>query len=67
MSWTMTLKDDFGVIAWTRQAGNFLNLFFLLSLFSIPVPSDIVLPKDRHFSWNAGKKIYQSPSLQIFQ
>ncbi|XP_072253400.1 thrombospondin type-1 domain-containing protein 7B [Leuresthes tenuis] len=55
MSWTMTLKDDFGVIAWTRQAGNFLNLFFLLSLFSIPVPSDIVLPKDRHFLWKAGQ------------
>ncbi|XP_047457726.1 thrombospondin type-1 domain-containing protein 7B isoform X2 [Mugil cephalus] len=55
MGWTMTLKDDFGVIAWTRQAGNYLSLFLLLSLVSIPVRSDIVFPKDHHFSWKAGQ------------
>uniref|UniRef100_A0A3P8SWS5 Thrombospondin type 1 domain containing 7B n=1 Tax=Amphiprion percula TaxID=161767 RepID=A0A3P8SWS5_AMPPE len=53
MGWTMTLKDDFGVIAWTWQAGNYLSLFLLLSLFSIPVHSDIVFPKDHQFSWRA--------------
>uniref|UniRef100_A0A3B5A609 Thrombospondin type 1 domain containing 7B n=1 Tax=Stegastes partitus TaxID=144197 RepID=A0A3B5A609_9TELE len=53
MGWTMTLKDDFGVIAWTRRAGNYLSLFLLLSLFSIPAHSDIVFPKDHHFSWRA--------------
>lgn len=58
MGWTMTLKDDFGVIAWTRRAGNYLILFFLLSLFSIPVQSDIVFPKDHHFSWKTGKMSY---------
>lgn len=55
MGWTMTLKDDFGVIAWTRRAGNYLSLFFLLSLFSIPVQPDIVFPKDHHFSWKTGQ------------
>eukprot|EP00064_Thunnus_orientalis_P002363 superscaffoldBa00000168_g2370 len=56
MGWTMTLKDDFGVIAWTRRAGNYLSLFFLLSLFSIPVQPDIVFPKDHHFSWKTGQQ-----------
>lgn len=56
MGWTMTLKDDFGVIAWTRRgAANNLSLFLLLSLFSFSVQSDIVFPRDRHFSWKAGK------------
>ncbi|XP_034041977.1 thrombospondin type-1 domain-containing protein 7B [Thalassophryne amazonica] len=55
MSWTMTLQDDFGVIAWTRRAGDCLILFFLLCIFSIPVQSDIVFPKDHHFSWKAGQ------------
>ena len=56
MGWTMTLKDDFGVIAWTRRgAGNYLSLFLLLSLFSFSVQSDIVFPRDHHFSWKAGK------------
>lgn len=55
MDWTMTLKDDFGVIAWTWRAGNYLSLFLLLSLFSIPVQSDFVFPKGHHFSWKTGK------------
>lgn len=55
MGWTMTLKDDFGVIAWTRRAGNYLSLFLLLSLFSFSVQSDIVFPRDHHFSWKTGK------------
>ncbi|XP_029967914.1 thrombospondin type-1 domain-containing protein 7B isoform X2 [Salarias fasciatus] len=55
MGWTMTLKDDFGVIARTRRAGNYLSLFLLLCVFSIPVPADLVFPKDRHFSWRAGQ------------
>lgn len=55
MGWTMTLKDDFGVIAWTRQAGSYLSLFLLLSLFSISVRLDNVYPRDHHFSWKAGK------------
>ncbi|GLD59074.1 thrombospondin type-1 domain-containing protein 7B isoform X1, partial [Lates japonicus] len=53
MGWTMILKDDFGVIAWTRRAGCYLSLFLLLSLFSIPVQSDIVFHKDHRFSWKA--------------
>lgn len=53
--WTMTLKDDFGVIAWTWRAGNYLSFFLLLSLFSSPVQSDIVFSKDHHFSWKTGK------------
>uniref|UniRef100_A0A3P9C4G4 Thrombospondin type 1 domain containing 7B n=1 Tax=Maylandia zebra TaxID=106582 RepID=A0A3P9C4G4_9CICH len=53
MGWTMTLKDDFGVIAWTRQAGSYLSLFLLLSLFSISVRLDNVYPRDHHFSWKA--------------
>ncbi|XP_039883311.1 thrombospondin type-1 domain-containing protein 7B isoform X1 [Simochromis diagramma] len=55
MGWTMTLKDDFGVIAWTRQAGSYLSLFLLLSLFSISVRLDNVYPRDHHFSWKAGQ------------
>lgn len=55
MDWTMTLKDDFGVIAWTWRAGNYLSLFLLLSVFSIPVQSDFVFPKGHHFSWKTGK------------
>ncbi|KAG8000762.1 Thrombospondin type-1 domain-containing protein 7B [Nibea albiflora] len=55
MGWTMTLKDDFGVIAWKRRAGYYLSLFVLLSLFSFSVQSDIVFPKDHHFSWKAGQ------------
>ncbi|XP_029315244.1 thrombospondin type-1 domain-containing protein 7B isoform X2 [Cottoperca gobio] len=55
MGWTMTLKYDFGVIAWTRRAGNYLSFFLLLSLFSITVQSDIVFPKDHNFSWKAGQ------------
>lgn len=55
MGWTMTLKDDFGVIAWTRRGGNHHILFLLLSLFFFSVQSDIVFPKDHHFSWKAGK------------
>ncbi|XP_014851900.1 PREDICTED: thrombospondin type-1 domain-containing protein 7B isoform X1 [Poecilia mexicana] len=55
MGWTMTLKDDFGVSAWTRHTGNFLSLFLLISsLFPIPAHSDIVLSKAHHFSWKAG-------------
>uniref|UniRef100_A0A3B4YAH4 Thrombospondin type-1 domain-containing protein 7A n=1 Tax=Seriola lalandi dorsalis TaxID=1841481 RepID=A0A3B4YAH4_SERLL len=53
MGWTMILEDDFGVIAWTRRAGNYISLFLLLSLFSTPVQSDILFPKDHHFSWKA--------------
>lgn len=60
MGWTMTLKDDFGVIAWTRRTGNFLSLFLLLSLFSFSLESDIVFPKDHHFSWKAGKTFISS-------
>lgn len=63
MGWTMILKDDFGVIAWTRRAGNYLSLFLLLSLFSIPVQSDIVFHKDHRFSWKAGKMIHSSSLL----
>ncbi|XP_040005222.1 thrombospondin type-1 domain-containing protein 7B [Xiphias gladius] len=55
MGWTMILKDDFGVIAWAWRTGNYLSLFLLLSLFSIPVQSDIVFPEDHHFSWKAGQ------------
>ncbi|KAM7407697.1 hypothetical protein PAMA_003439 [Pampus argenteus] len=55
MGWTMTLKDDVGVIAWTRRAGNYLSFFFLLSLLSIPLQSDIVFPKEHHFSWKTGQ------------
>uniref|UniRef100_A0A1A8PEM2 Thrombospondin type-1 domain-containing protein 7A n=3 Tax=Nothobranchius TaxID=28779 RepID=A0A1A8PEM2_9TELE len=55
MGWTMTLKDDFGVIACTRQAGNFLIFFLALSSFSAPVHSDISLPNNHHFSWKAGQ------------
>ncbi|XP_037542046.1 thrombospondin type-1 domain-containing protein 7B [Nematolebias whitei] len=55
MGWTMTRKDDLGVIARTWQAGNILSLFLLLSFFSIPVHSDIILLKDHHFSWKAGQ------------
>lgn len=55
MGWTMTLKDDFGVIAWTRRRGNNHILFLLLSLIFFSVQSDIVFPKDHHFSWKAGK------------
>ncbi len=55
MGWTMTLKDDCGVIAWTRRVGNYVSLFLLLSLISFSVQSDIVLPKDHRFSWKAGK------------
>lgn len=60
MGWTMTLKDDFGVIGWKRQAGYYLSLFVLLSLFSFSVQSDIVYPKDHNFSWKAGKMFYHS-------
>ncbi|KAI4805922.1 hypothetical protein KUCAC02_010515 [Chaenocephalus aceratus] len=56
MGWTMTLKDDFGVISWTRRAGNCLGFLLLFSLVSISVQSDIVFPKDRHFSWKAGQQ-----------
>ncbi|XP_061782034.1 thrombospondin type-1 domain-containing protein 7B isoform X1 [Nerophis lumbriciformis] len=55
MSWTMTLKDDFGVIAWARRTGNFLSFFVLLSLFSVPVQSDIVFHMDHQFSWKTGQ------------
>nr|XP_043874554.1 thrombospondin type-1 domain-containing protein 7B isoform X2 [Solea senegalensis] len=55
MGWTMILKDDFGVIAWALRAGNYLSFLLLLSLFSSPVQSDIVFPKDHHFSWKAGQ------------
>lgn len=65
MGWTMTLKDDFGVIAWTRRAGNSLSLFLLLSLFSLSVQSDIVFPKDHHFSWKAGKMLNSSSSSSL--
>lgn len=58
MGWTMTLKDDFGVIAWTRRAGNYLSLFLFWSLFSFSVQSDIAFPKDHHFSWKAGKILH---------
>ncbi|KAM4608386.1 thrombospondin type-1 domain-containing protein 7B [Polymixia lowei] len=51
----MILKDDFGVIAWTRRAGNYLSFFFLLSLIVIQVQSDIEFPKDHHFSWKTGQ------------
>lgn len=57
MGWTMILEDDFGVIAWTRRAGNYLSLFLLLSLFSVPVQSDFVFPKEHHFSWKTGKNL----------
>ena len=63
MGWTMTLKDDFGVISWTRQAVKLLSLFLLLSFVCIPVPSDIVLPKEHHFSWKAGKMLNDSALL----
>ncbi|KAG7502166.1 hypothetical protein JOB18_015025 [Solea senegalensis] len=56
MGWTMILKDDFGVIAWALRAGNYLSFLLLLSLFSSPVQSDIVFPKDHHFSWKAGQQ-----------
>ncbi|XP_056290680.1 thrombospondin type-1 domain-containing protein 7B isoform X1 [Pseudoliparis swirei] len=55
MGWTMTLKDDFGAIAWTRHAGSSLSLFLLLSLVSLSVQSDVVFTKDHHFSWKAGQ------------
>ncbi|XP_061579008.1 thrombospondin type-1 domain-containing protein 7B [Cololabis saira] len=55
MGWTMTLKDDFGVITWTWQTMKLLSLFLFLSLFSIPVPSENVLSKDHHFSWKPGQ------------
>uniref|UniRef100_A0A674ML26 Thrombospondin type-1 domain-containing protein 7A n=1 Tax=Takifugu rubripes TaxID=31033 RepID=A0A674ML26_TAKRU len=51
----MTLKDDFGVIAWTRRAGNYLSLLLLLSLFSSSALSDIPFPKNQHFSWKTGQ------------
>lgn len=57
MGWTMTRKDDLGVIARTWQAGNVLSLFLLLSFFSIPVHSDIILLKDHRFSWKAGTSL----------
>lgn len=63
MGWTMTLKDDFGVITWTRRAGNSLSLFLVLSLFSFSAQSDIAFPKDHHFSWKAGKMIQFFSSL----
>lgn len=65
MGWTMTLKDDFGVIAWTRRAGSNLSLVLLVSLFSFSVQSDIVFPKDHHFSWRAGKMFNYSSLLYI--
>lgn len=55
MGRTMTLKDDFGVIAWTWRAGNYLSLFLLLSLFSSSALSDVPFPKNQHFSWKTGK------------
>ncbi|XP_023806239.1 thrombospondin type-1 domain-containing protein 7B isoform X2 [Oryzias latipes] len=56
MGWTMILKNDFGVIAWTRHTAKLVSLFLLLSLFTIPIPStDTVLPRDQHFSWKAGQ------------
>ncbi|XP_068186329.1 thrombospondin type-1 domain-containing protein 7B [Antennarius striatus] len=55
MGWTMTLKDDFRVIAWTWRVGNYLSLFFLLSLCSFSVQSDIVSAQDHHFSWKTGQ------------
>lgn len=65
MGWTMILKDDFGVIAWARRTGNYLSLFLLLSLFSIPVQSDIVFPEDHHFSWKAGKMFFFAINVSI--
>lgn len=65
MGWTMTLKDDFGVIAWTPRAGSHLSLLLLLSLFSFSVQSDIAYPKDRHFSWRAGRRFNYSSRLQM--
>lgn len=58
MGRTMTLKDDFGVIAWTWRAGNYLSLFLLLSLFSSSALSDIPFPKNQHFSWKTGKSSF---------
>lgn len=55
MGWTMTVRDDLGVIAWTRRAGNRLSLFLLLSLFSLSVQSDVAFPREDRFSWKAGK------------
>lgn len=62
MGWTMTVRDDLGVIAWTRRAGNHLSLFLLLSLFSLSVQSDVAFPREDRFSWKAGKM----PSLFLF-
>lgn len=54
MGWTMTVRDDFRVIAWTRRAGNHLGLLLLLTLLSLSVQSDIALPRERRFSWRTG-------------
>lgn len=54
MGWTMTARDDFRVIAWTRRAGNPLSLLLLLTLLSLSVQWDIALPRERRFSWRTG-------------
>lgn len=58
MDWTMSLRDDFGVNAWTQRAGISLDFLVLLTLFSIPIQADIVLHRDHHFSWKAGNLEY---------
>lgn len=69
MGRTMTLKDDFGVIAWTWRAGNYLSLLLLLSLFSSSALSDIPFPKNQHFSWKTGKSTllhFKLTSIYVF-
>ncbi|XP_056145668.1 thrombospondin type-1 domain-containing protein 7B [Lampris incognitus] len=55
MGWTMILKDDCGVIAWTWRTGSHLPLLFLLSLVSTQVKPDMEFHKDHHFSWKTGQ------------
>lgn len=56
MGWTMTLKDDFGVIAWAGGTGNYLSFFVLWSLLFIHVRTDIVFHMDHQFTWKTGKE-----------
>ncbi|XP_019738101.1 thrombospondin type-1 domain-containing protein 7B isoform X2 [Hippocampus comes] len=55
MGWTMTLKDDFGVIAWAGGTGNYLSFFVLWSLLLIHVRTDIVFHMDHQFTWKTGQ------------